>query len=104
MLATTPLFANIHAESAESGQSAATIDTDLHFTCFVAAADNAVRAAAQGAPLGEGVKQEDLDATPKRLVELDGRRAGPIDHGECTDLLTVCLMMSPQETMFKWVM
>ena len=24
-----------------------------------------------------------------RLIELDGRRAGPVDHGECEDLLTV---------------
>lgn len=24
-----------------------------------------------------------------RLIELDGRRAGPVDHGECKDLLTV---------------
>jgi hypothetical protein len=48
-----------------------------------------VRVAAQGAQLGDGVTQEKLDALPKRLVELDGRRAGPIDHGECTDLLTV---------------
>lgn len=89
VLATTPLFAHIHAETAESGQSAAVIDTDLHFTCFVAATDNAVRLAAQGVPLGEGVTQEDLEALPKRLIELDGRRAGPVDHGECTDLLTV---------------
>ena len=27
--------------------------------------------------------------TGMRLVELDGRRGGPIDHGECKDLLKV---------------
>ena len=29
--------------------------------------------------------------TGMRLVELDGRREGPIDHGECKDLLKVSL-------------
>lgn len=28
-----------------------------------------------------------------RLIELDGRRAGPIDRGECKDLLKVCEYM-----------
>jgi ubiquitin carboxyl-terminal hydrolase L3 len=27
--------------------------------------------------------------TGMRLIELDGRRDGPIDHGECKDLLKV---------------
>ncbi|KAK7030738.1 ubiquitin carboxyl-terminal hydrolase [Favolaschia claudopus] len=68
LLETTPLFADIHAQAASSGQSAVptNLDTDLHFTCFVAAPS----------PKGE-----------KRLIELDGRRNGPIDRGACTDLL-----------------
>ncbi|KAJ7767453.1 hypothetical protein DFH07DRAFT_866891 [Mycena maculata] len=63
VLETTPLFADIHAQAASSGQSAVptNLDTDLHFTCFV--------------------------SRGKRLIELDGRRAGPIDRGECADLL-----------------
>ena len=27
--------------------------------------------------------------TSMRLIELDGRREGPVDHGECKDLLRV---------------
>ncbi|KAJ7695172.1 hypothetical protein B0H17DRAFT_1056689 [Mycena rosella] len=70
LLETTPLFADIHAQAASSGQSAVptNLDTDLHFTCFVAA---------PSAGTGPGM----------RVVELDGRRNGPIDRGECTDLL-----------------
>ncbi|KAH9475517.1 Ubiquitin carboxyl-terminal hydrolase 3 [Psilocybe cubensis] len=86
LLATTPLFADIHAESADSGQSAQTIDTDLHFTCFVEAPDADIRGAAQGAGISEGAKT-DTKTSGMRLIELDGRRAGPVDHGECTDLL-----------------
>ncbi|KAJ7115800.1 peptidase C12, ubiquitin carboxyl-terminal hydrolase [Mycena epipterygia] len=73
LLETTPLFADIHAQAASSGQSAVptNLDTDLHFTCFVAAPSSR----------GPG------SAGSMRLVELDGRRAGPIDRGECTDLL-----------------
>jgi len=74
LLETTPLFADIHAEAASSGQSAVPtdLDTDLHFTCFVTA------------PSSRGPDKEDSDM---RLIELDGRRAGPIDRGKCTDLL-----------------
>jgi len=86
-LSTTPLFASVHAETASTGQSAPTTDTDLHFTCFVEAPDQDFRKVA---------RQEDVDAssvteptTGMRLIELDGRRAGPIDRGECQDLLTV---------------
>ena len=39
------------------------MDTDLHFTCFVIAP----------AP----------DTKEQRLIELEGRRAGPIDLGPC---------------------
>ncbi|KAJ3505176.1 hypothetical protein NLJ89_g7552 [Agrocybe chaxingu] len=86
LLATTPLFANIHSESASSGQSAAVAETDLHFTCFVAAPDSDIRKAAEGVELKPEDK-EDKVSSGMRLIELDGRRAGPVDHGECKDLL-----------------
>jgi len=76
LLETTPLFANIHAEAASAGQTAAPSieqDTDLHFTCFVRAPNP---------PREEGVASDS-----SRVLELDGRRAGPVDRGECTDLL-----------------
>ncbi|KAF7356731.1 Ubiquitin carboxyl-terminal hydrolase [Mycena venus] len=75
LLETTPLFADIHAQAATSGQSAVptNLDTDLHFTCFVAAPSPA-------GPTDDGPSM--------RVVELDGRRDGPIDRGKCTDLLT----------------
>lgn len=77
VLETTPLFANIHAAAATSSQSAVptNLDTDLHFTCFVAA------------PSSRGPSSE---GSSMRIVELDGRRNGPIDRGECTNLLAVC--------------
>jgi len=76
LLETTPLFADIHAEAAASGQTAVptNLDTNLHFTCFVQAPDGPSRAT--------GTPPQSM-----RLIELDGRRAGPIDKGECTDLL-----------------
>jgi ubiquitin carboxyl-terminal hydrolase L3 len=73
------LFASIHSEAASAGQTAVpdiSQDVDLHFTCFVHAPDPGARE--------EGIEAED-DA--RRLVELDGRRVGPIDRGVCTDLL-----------------
>ena len=88
LLATTTLFANIHAESASTGQSAPTVDTDLHFTCFVNAPDSDLRKAARGEELSEDAKGDKVNSG-MRLIELDGRRAGPVDHGECKDLLTV---------------
>ncbi|KAH9924713.1 uncharacterized protein B0H18DRAFT_1095030 [Fomitopsis serialis] len=69
-LETTPLFANIHAEAASSGQTTVTeadMHTDLHFTCFVQTPD----------PPRTNV----VTSFPPRLVELDGRRVGPIDRG-----------------------
>jgi ubiquitin carboxyl-terminal hydrolase L3 len=88
LLETTPLFANIHAESASSklNQSAAITDTDLHFTCFIEAPDADLRKLAQGGDVKEKAKS-DMESTGLRLVELDGRRAGPVDHGECKDFL-----------------
>lgn len=79
LLETTPLFADIHAAAAAGGQTAAPAadaKVDLHFTCFVQAPSPPSR-------------QEGIEATDdmRRLVELDGRRNGPIDRGECKDLL-----------------
>ncbi|KAJ4496304.1 peptidase C12, ubiquitin carboxyl-terminal hydrolase [Lentinula edodes] len=68
-LETTPLFAEIHAETASTGQSAVPtdLDTDLHFTCFV---------------------EVEMEGVP-HVVELDGRRAGIMDRGKIyNDLLT----------------
>ncbi|KJA15436.1 hypothetical protein HYPSUDRAFT_172547 [Hypholoma sublateritium FD-334 SS-4] len=88
-LETTPLFANIHAETASSGQTAppSDLDTDLHFTCFVQAPDADIREAAQGGSVSDAARNDEK-STGMRLVELDGRRAGPLDRGECKDLLT----------------
>jgi len=87
LLASTTLFANIHAESAGTGQSAPNVDTDLHFTCFVEAPDADFRKAAKGEELSDDAKGDKV-SSGMRLIELDGRRAGPVDHGECKDLLT----------------
>ncbi|KDQ61656.1 hypothetical protein JAAARDRAFT_31120 [Jaapia argillacea MUCL 33604] len=74
-LETTPLFADIHAEAAQGGQSAVprNLDTDLHFTCFV-----------QAPPFDQ---REETGSPARRLIELDGRRAGPLDRGPSDDLL-----------------
>lgn len=65
LLEETTLFAKAHIDAATSGQSAVPapdrLDTNLHFTCFVIAPSP--------------------ETKEKRLIELDGRRAGPIDHG-----------------------
>ncbi|KIK94608.1 hypothetical protein PAXRUDRAFT_827811 [Paxillus rubicundulus Ve08.2h10] len=76
LLETTPLFGQIHATAASSGQTEVpqNLDTDLHFTCFV-------KAPTASARLAETQTQQ------WRLIELDGGRIGPIDRGECTDLL-----------------
>ncbi|KZT10029.1 peptidase C12, ubiquitin carboxyl-terminal hydrolase 1 [Laetiporus sulphureus 93-53] len=76
LLETTPLFANIHAEAASSGQTAvpsAEAKVDLHFTCFVQA-PNPPRSVTEW-------------PHPLHLIELDGRRAGPIDRGLSKNLL-----------------
>ena len=79
LLETTPLFANIHSEAASAGQTAVpdiSEDVDLHFTCFVQAPSPPARE--------DQIEAED---GARRLVELDGRRGGPVDRGVCTDLL-----------------
>jgi hypothetical protein len=77
LLEETHLFANMHSEAASSGQSAvpSNLDTENHFTCFVQA------------PSSE--PDEARGAKGMRLVELDGRRAGPIDRGASENLLMV---------------
>ncbi|KAJ6581342.1 hypothetical protein B0H19DRAFT_1207323 [Mycena capillaripes] len=84
VLETTPLFADIHAAAASSGQSAvpANLDTDLHFSswCYFL-----IRDRAHLAP--DSSRGPTSDGASMRIVELDGRRTGPIDRGECTDLL-----------------
>ena len=67
ILETTQVFTDIHADAATSGQTAVPtdLDTNLHFTCFVQA------------PSIAGT----------RLIELDGRRSGPVDRGASTELL-----------------
>ncbi|TFK51621.1 peptidase C12, ubiquitin carboxyl-terminal hydrolase 1 [Heliocybe sulcata] len=80
LLETTPVFASIHASTASSGQSAAPsadASVDLHYTCFVTAPVKTAREAEVGVSGKEEI----------RLVELDGRRVGPVDRGVCTDLL-----------------
>jgi len=85
-LATTSHFANIHAEIAEAGQTQHNIDTNLHFTCFVKAPDADIRQEAEG-KVPDPVAVNNKTSTGMRLIELDGRREGPIDRGECKDLL-----------------
>lgn len=77
LLETTPLFEKIHESAASSGQSTVRpqdLDTNLHFTCFIKAP-----------PTGPA-----NDSKRWRLIELDGGRIGPIDRGECSDLLKAC--------------
>jgi len=76
LLENTPLFKNIHAETATTGQTAPPEDlnVDLHFTCFVEAPDASVRTPASG-------------EYSTRLIELDGSRDGPMDHGPVDDFL-----------------
>ncbi|PPQ95420.1 hypothetical protein CVT26_008441 [Gymnopilus dilepis] len=100
ILETTPLFANIHAETASSTLSQTStpsnLDTDLHFTCFIQAPDAEVRKASQEGlevgvdeETGAGIVERDgkKEVRKRRLVELDGRRVGPVDHGESTNFL-----------------
>ena len=75
------MLANVHAEAASGGQTAAPdadANVDLHFTCFVQA------------PSPES-RFKDSGKIEMRLVELDGRRGGPVDRGVCVDLLRVII-------------
>ncbi|KAF8273126.1 peptidase C12 ubiquitin carboxyl-terminal hydrolase 1 [Lactarius quietus] len=75
-LETTSIFADIHAATAAGGQTAppTDLDTDLHFTCFVQVPSASAREA-------------EVETEERRLIELDGRRAGPVDRGESKNLL-----------------
>ncbi|KAF8635341.1 hypothetical protein AX15_000460 [Amanita polypyramis BW_CC] len=93
-LETTPLFGKIHAEMATTGGQTAVptnLDTDLHFTCFVAAPSQAERdAATETAAISSGVDPDESGEKVKssmRLIELDGGRRGPVDRGECKVLM-----------------
>ncbi|KAG8215832.1 peptidase C12, ubiquitin carboxyl-terminal hydrolase [Butyriboletus roseoflavus] len=81
LLQTTPLFEKIHESAAFTGQTAVPqdLDTDLHFTCFVKAPATV--------PAGDPTQRW-------RLIELDGARVGPVDRGECSDLLKACLYLA----------
>lgn len=92
LLEETTLFGSIHSAAANSGQtdaSTANMNTELHFTTFVRAPAPGRRARVcegEGVSVvepGNGVGEQD----EWRLVELDGMRMGPIDRGECKDLL-----------------
>ncbi|KAF9779199.1 peptidase C12, ubiquitin carboxyl-terminal hydrolase [Thelephora terrestris] len=76
LLETTILFRNIHAEIAKTGQTAPpeNLNVDLHFSCFVEAPDASTRTSESG-------------EYPNRLIELDGTRDGPMDHGPVADFL-----------------
>ncbi|KZT39370.1 peptidase C12, ubiquitin carboxyl-terminal hydrolase 1 [Sistotremastrum suecicum HHB10207 ss-3] len=81
LLEETDIFASIHLEAAQSGQSSAPSadeDVNLHYTCFVLAASS---------PASSGTDPNAEHGGGTRLVELDGRRVGPVDHGPSTDLL-----------------
>ena len=93
LLEKTSLFADIHSEAAQSGQSAVptNLDTNLHFTCFVKAP--AVRVD-DASPTGNAGSTEGVAPSGFRVLELDGRREGIVDRGECKDLLHVRRMSS----------
>lgn len=77
LLDDTSLFKDIHAETAQTGQTAPPEDlnVDLHFTCFVKAPDALV-----------GTSASEYSG---RLIELDGTRDGPMDHGPVKNFLKV---------------
>lgn len=68
------------------------MDTELHFTTFVRAPAPGMRARIREEKGGASVEEpgEAVGGEEQwRLVELDGMRNGPIDRGECKDLLKV---------------
>lgn len=86
LLEETELFATIHSSAAHAGQSEVpeNLDTNLHFCAFVQAPS----------PIDGKL----------RLLELDGRRAGPVDRGPSCDLLTVRhLIIFLALVLFPWL-
>lgn len=75
LLENTDLFADAHATASSDGQSAIPTDLDVneHYVAFVQLPES-------GSSPGSG---------KSRLIELDGRKSAPLDHGECVDLLEV---------------
>jgi len=71
----TQLFTSAHVEAATQGQTSIPTDlnTDLHFVTFVPAPDPT-----------SPVEDSDRNVYKQRVVELDGRRNGPVDHGPTT--------------------
>lgn len=85
LLEKTELFTSIHSSAAQSGQSQIppNLDTDLHFCAFVQAPS----------PIDGSL----------RLLELDGRRAGPVDRGPSGDLLTVCHIIAFPDPLYCFI-
>ena len=67
-------FAEIHAKASVSGQSAVPAEDDetQHYTCFVSVPE---------------VMRQKTPTGRLRVIELNGGRKGPVDRGECTNLL-----------------
>ncbi|GLB37083.1 putative ubiquitin carboxyl-terminal hydrolase [Lyophyllum shimeji] len=82
LLEDSPAFAEIHASVSGAGQSAVPAGhPDQGYCAFISAP-------------GEG-------STARRVIELDGTRAGPVDRGECTDLLGDVARIVKEEFMDK---
>jgi len=81
LLEETDVFHTIHEQMAKRGQSAIprNNDTDLHYTVFVSAPEGS-----QPEDLNAGKEQRD-DAPSQRVLELDGRRPVPVDHGPLSE-------------------
>jgi hypothetical protein len=45
-------------------------------------------------------RETEVATNKRRLIELDGRRAGPVDRGESTDLLKVCAIFLVYDRQF----
>lgn len=86
LLEHTPLFTAAHVQAAQKGQTSIpnNLDTDLHFVTFVAAPDPT-------APL-----EDEYNKFKQRVVELDGRRYGPVDHGETSKATFLKVRVPPK--------
>ncbi len=73
LLEESDIFANIHADAANSGQTtapSADVEPPFAFTCFIRAPSPA-----------------SVQTGGFRLLELNGARDGPVDRGDCENLL-----------------